>query len=67
MDGVSGKDVDDEPHQIRKTRRGTFLQAGQCMMVHSTVKPRYSAFQGTGQNYPLYRGFHYCQYSQILL
>ena len=27
-----------------------------------TVKPRYSAFQGTGQNYALNRGFHYCQH-----
>ena len=26
----------------------------------NTVKPRYSAFQGTGQNHALYRGFHYC-------
>ena len=27
-----------------------------------TVKPRYSVFQGTGQNYALYRGSLYCQY-----
>ena len=29
----------------------------------STVKPRYSAFQGTGQNYVLYRGFNYYQHT----
>ena len=28
----------------------------------STVKPRYSALQGTGQNYALFRGSLYCQY-----
>ena len=28
----------------------------------STVKPRYSAVQGTGQNCALNRGFHYCQF-----
>ena len=28
----------------------------------NTVKPRYSEFQGTGQNYVLNRGFHYCQH-----
>ena len=27
-----------------------------------TVKPRYSTFQGSGQNYALNRGFHYCQH-----
>ena len=27
-----------------------------------TVKPRYSAFEETGQNYALYQGFNYCQY-----
>ena len=31
---------------------------------HATtiVKPRYSALQGTDQNYALYQGFHYCQH-----
>ena len=29
---------------------------------YGTVKPRYSAFQGTGQNNTLYRGFFYCQH-----
>ena len=28
----------------------------------NTVEPRFSAFQGTGQNYALYQGFHYCLY-----
>ena len=28
----------------------------------NTVEPRYSASQGTGQNYALNRGFHYCQH-----
>ena len=28
----------------------------------NTVNPRYSAFQGTSQNYALFRGFRYCQY-----
>ena len=27
-----------------------------------TVEPRYSASQGTGQNYALSQGFHYCQH-----
>ena len=27
-----------------------------------TAKPRYSAFQGTGLNFVLYQGFHYCQH-----
>ena len=45
-----------------------FFDSGpQCLLPRfsnftSTVEPRYSAFQGTGQNYTLYRGFHYCQY-----
>ena len=28
----------------------------------STVKPRYSVFQGISQNYILYRSSFYCQY-----
>ena len=28
----------------------------------TTVEPRYSEFQGTGQNYALNQGFHYCQH-----
>ena len=28
----------------------------------NTVKPHYNASQGTGQNYALNRGLHYCQY-----
>ena len=31
-------------------------------MYGHTVKPRYSAFQGTGQNYALKQGIHYCQH-----
>ena len=30
---------------------------------YRTVKPRYSVFQGTGQNYTVNRGFHYCQHT----
>ena len=29
---------------------------------YGTVEPRYSASQGTGKNYALNRGFHYCQH-----
>ena len=32
------------------------------MKLVYTVKPRYSVFQGTGQNYTLNLGFHYCQH-----
>ena len=32
------------------------------LYVLSTVRPRYSAFQGTGQKYALYQGFHYYQH-----
>ena len=28
----------------------------------STVKPRYSTFQGTGQNYTVNQVFYYCQH-----
>ena len=31
-----------------------------------TVKPRYSAFQGTDQNYALYQSFYYCQHIDIV-
>ena len=34
-------------------------------LIKSTVKPRYSAFQETGQNSALNRGFHYCQHVNI--
>ena len=30
--------------------------------VTSTVKPRYSTFQGIGQNHALNQGFYYCQH-----
>ena len=31
------------------------------LYILSTVRPRYSAFQGTGHKYALYQGFHYYQ------
>ena len=43
-------------------RRQVEVRLREMRLKPCTVKPRYSAFQGTGQNYALYQGFHYCQY-----
>ena len=32
------------------------------LFKNTSVEPRYSASQGTGQNCALKRGFHYCQH-----
>ena len=41
--------------------RNTQETVAEHLFIEYTVKPRYSAFQGTDQHYALNQGFHYCQ------